>query len=201
MITPLIWPFTIIPNLPENLMDIIDSPLPMLIGMLGDEKLAEKIQKIRGGENNIILTKNNNVKYYKEEKVPFAKELLFNLKHSLEQNFNELKLYKNKKKDDSNFKLVNEKIYKNINGAIKKNFCTKIDFICEKYKHLFKKGNLISTNEELTYDELGIRQNIKEQFEITYSDMGKNVDFYRIFPHTQIFSSYLDIYITKINKV
>ena len=55
IINPLIWPFTIIPNLPQNLIEVIDSPIPLLIGMIGDKLLAEKVDKIRGGNNNIII--------------------------------------------------------------------------------------------------------------------------------------------------
>ena len=47
IINPLIWPFTIIPNLPQDLVEVIDSPIPLLIGMLGDEQLAEEIDNIR----------------------------------------------------------------------------------------------------------------------------------------------------------
>ena len=45
LINPLVWPFTIIPNLPIDLIEIIDSPLPLLIGMLGNTDLAEEINR------------------------------------------------------------------------------------------------------------------------------------------------------------
>ena len=32
IINPLIWPFTIIPNLPQNLLEVIDSPIPLSKG-------------------------------------------------------------------------------------------------------------------------------------------------------------------------
>ena len=31
IINPLSWPFTVIPNLPPNLFEVIDSPIPLLI--------------------------------------------------------------------------------------------------------------------------------------------------------------------------
>ena len=65
IINPLIWPFTIIPNLPQNLLEVIDSPIPLLIGMIGDKTLAEKVDKIRGGNNNIIILENGKFTYYK----------------------------------------------------------------------------------------------------------------------------------------
>ena len=97
IISPLIWPFTIIPNLPQNLIEVIDSPIPLLIGMLGDEILAQKIDKIRGGNNNIFIIENGNLTYYKDEKLSFDDNPLFNMLHSLKKNFEELKLVKNKK--------------------------------------------------------------------------------------------------------
>ena len=45
IINPLTWPFTVIPNLPQNLIEVIDSPIPLLIGLLGNKKLAEEIKK------------------------------------------------------------------------------------------------------------------------------------------------------------
>ena len=42
LINPLSWPFTIIPNLPSNLFEIIDSPIPLLIGVLGNKESAEE---------------------------------------------------------------------------------------------------------------------------------------------------------------
>ena len=59
------WPFTVIPNLPQNLIEVIDSPLPLLIGMLGNEKLAKEIEKLRGGGDNIIIIEGEKFKYFK----------------------------------------------------------------------------------------------------------------------------------------
>ena len=119
IINPLIWPFTIIPNLPENLIEVIDSPIPLLIGMIGDKALAEKVNKIRGGNNNIIIIENENLTYYKDEKLSFDDNPLFDLLHSLKKNFDELKLEKSKKRKNENYYLIIEKIYKNIYGCIK----------------------------------------------------------------------------------
>ena len=192
---PLTWPFTIIPNLPHNLIEVIDSPLPILIGILGDKKMAEHIDKLRGGNDNIIIIENESFKYYKEEKISFSKELLYGLNRSLQQNYCELKIEKNKNIRNSNFVLINEKIYKNIYGAIKKEFCQKIDNICEKYKSELRKSVLGSSIDELSPKELELRQKIKDDFAITYSDTNSKNVFYRIFSQTQIFSAYLDRYI------
>ena len=195
IINPLTWPFTVIPNLPQNLIEVIDSPLPLLIGMLGNEKLAKEIDKIREGNNNIILIENEKFKYYKEEKINFDKEPLNNLSRSLKQNYLDLKIESNKSVKNSNYRLIIEKIYKNIYGAIKKEICQKIDKICDKYKNQLRKSVLGTSVEALSSQELELRQKLKEEFVDTYSDKKKKVDFYRIFPQTQIFAAYLDKYI------
>jgi hypothetical protein len=195
IINPLTWPFTVIPNLPQNLIEVIDSPLPLLIGMLGNEKLAKEIDKIREGNNNIILIENEKFKYYKEEKINFDKEPLNNLSRSLKQNYLDLKIESNKSVKNANYRLIIEKIYKNIYGAIKKEICQKIDKICDKYKNQLRKSVLGTSVEALSSQELELRQKLKEEFVDTYSDKKKKVDFYRIFPQTQIFAAYLDKYI------
>jgi len=195
IINPLIWPFTIIPNLPQNLIEVIDSPIPLLIGMIGDKSLAEKVDKIRGGNNNILIIENENLNYYKDEKLSFDDNPLFNLLHSLKNNFSELKMEKNKKRKNENYILIVEKIYKNIYGAIKRDICQKIDFVCDKYKDRLKESFLGKSGDGLSKIELELRQKIKNEFISTYCDLNKNLDFYRIFSQTQIFASYLDKYI------
>ena len=195
IINPLIWPFTIIPNLPQNLIEVIDSPIPLLIGMIGDKSLAEKVDQIRGGNNNILIIENENLNYYKDEKLSFDDNPLFNLLHSLKNNFSELKMEKNKKRKNENYFLIVEKIYKNIYGAIKRDICQKIDFVCDKYKDRLKESFLGKSSDGLSKIELELRQKIKNEFISTYCDLNKNLDFYRIFSQTQIFASYLDKYI------
>ena len=195
IINPLIWPFTIIPNLPQNLLEVIDSPIPLLIGMIGDKTLAEKVDKIRGGNNNIIILENGKFTYYKDEKLSFDDNPLFNLLHSLKKNYSELKIEKNQKIKNENYCHIIEKIYKNIYGSIKKDICQKIDYICDKYRNLLKKNLLGKSDEGLSKKELDLREKIKNEFISTYCDLNKNFDFYRIFSQTQIFASYLDKYI------
>ena len=195
IINPLIWPFTIIPNLPQNLLEVIDSPIPLLIGMIGDKTLAEKVDKIRGGNNNIIILENGKFTYYKDEKLSFDDNPLFNLLHSLKKNYSELKMKKNQKIKNENYCHIIEKIYKNIYGSIKKDICQKIDYICDKYRNLLKKNLLGKSDEGLSKKELDLREKIKNEFISTYCDLNKNFDFYRIFSQTQIFASYLDKYI------
>ena len=201
IINPLTWPFTIIPNLPQNLIEVIDSPIPLLIGLLGNKKLAEEINKIREGNNNIIIINGNKMKYFKEEKISFSKEPFDNLLYCLKNNFSELKIHINNKNSE-NYTLTCEKIYKNIYGSIQNEICNKIEYISNKHKNLLKKSSYGKSIDTLKTEELELRVKIRNEFIETYSNKNKNSesDFYKIFSQTQIFASYLDSYIEKINK-
>ena len=198
IINPLIWPFTIIPNLPQNLIEVIDSPIPLLIGMLGNKKLAEEIYQIRNGNDNIIIIENNKFKYYKEDKILFSKKPLDNLYFSLKKNYSEMLINLNKDKNNQEFRLTCEKIYKNIYGSIQNDILKKIDIICKKYINLLKRSNYSVSIDTLKTEELELRIKIKEEFSQRFSDNDK--DFYSFFSQTQIFASYLDTYIEIINK-
>jgi hypothetical protein len=199
LINPLIWPFTIIPNLPQDLIEVIDSPIPLLIGMLGNEKMAKEIDNIRNGNDNIIIIEENKFKYYKEEIISFNKEPFNNLLLSLQNNYSELKINLNKTKNNGSFRLTCEKIYKNIYGSIQNVILKKIDAISEKYKNLLKQSNYKSVD-TLKTEELELRNKIREEFSEKFSDLEDNSDFYKVFSQTQIFATYLDSFIDKINK-
>lgn len=202
IINPLIWPFTVIPNLPYNLIEVIDSPIPLLIGMLGDRKLAQEIDKIRNGKDNIIIIENNKFIYYKEAKIYFKKEPFNNLLYSLQKNYSELKMNFNKTLNNGSYKLTCEKIYKNIYGSIQNVIIKKINDISDKYRNILKKSNYGKSIDTLKTEELELRLRIKEEFAQKFSDKNEinNIDFYNIFSQTQIFATYLDIYIDKLNK-
>lgn len=199
IINPLIWPFTIIPNLPQDLIEVIDSPIPLLIGMLGNEKMAKEIDNIRNGNDNIIIIEENKFKYYKEEIISFNKDPFNNLLLSLQNNYSELKINLNKTKNNGSFRLTCEKIYKNIYGSIQNVILKKIDAISEKYKNLLKQSNYKSVD-TLKTEELELRNKIREEFSEKFSDLDDNSDFYKVFSQTQIFATYLDSFIDKINK-
>lgn len=187
--------------MPYNLIEVIDSPIPLLIGMLGDKSLAEEVDHIRNGKVNIIIFENNIFKYYKEEKIYFKKDLFNNLLFSLQKNYSELKMNFNKTKYNGTYKLICEKIYKNIYGSIQNEILKKIDDISDKYRNILKKSNYGKSFDTLKTEELELRLKIKEEFAYKLSDkMNNNVDFYSIFSQTQIFAIYLDSYIEKINK-
>ena len=198
IINPLSWPFTIIPNLPPNLFEVIDSPIPLLIGVLGNKDTAEEINKIRNGNCNIIIINNNEVIYYNEEKIYFSKEPLKNLYFSLLKNYSELNFNLNEKSPEENLPLIYEKIYKNIYGEIQNTLLKKIDKIVEKYKNTLKRSNSISID-TLKTEELELRGKIKDEFVNSLSEEDKP-EFFVIFSQTQIFASYLDLCIEKYNK-
>ena len=200
IISPLTWPFTIIPNLPINLMEVIDSPIPLLIGMMGKKDLAEKINKLRNGNDNIIIIKKNKFKYYKEEKIAFNLAPFDNLFFSLKKNYSELNINLNKTKNNGSYKFICEKVYKNIYGSIQNLIIKKIDNICNKYTNLLKRSNFGKSVDTLKTEELDLRIKIQEEFVEKFSNKNNDIDFYKIFSQTQIFASYLDVYVEKINK-
>ena len=199
LINPLSWPFTIIPNLPPNLFEVIDSPIPLLIGTLGNEITAEEINEIRNGNCNIIIIHNNELTYFNDEKINFSKEPLNNLYFSLLKNYSELKMNLNGKKDEDNLQFIYEKIYKNIYGSIQNVLIKKINKAIEKYKNILKRSNNGISIDTLKTEELELRTKIKDEFIKNISEEN-NSDFYQIFSQTQIFASYLDLYIEKNNK-
>jgi hypothetical protein len=43
LVKPFKWPFIIIPNLPLDLMSMVESPVPFLIGILGNDELKKSL--------------------------------------------------------------------------------------------------------------------------------------------------------------
>ena len=194
LINPLSWPFTIIPNLPPNLLEVIDSPIPLLIGVLGNKNNAKEIDELRNGDYNIIINKNNKLNYYKEEKINFGKESFNNLYFSLLKNYSELKINSNKNVEEENLEFIYEKIYKNIYGNIKNVLVSKIDIAIKKYKSSINRKNNIKSIDTIKTEELELRGKIRDEFINNISDE-INSDFFMIFSQTQIFATYLDFYI------
>ena len=63
LISPFKWPFILIPNLPLDLIEMIESPVPFLIGILGDEKSYEQILNRENTEADIIFINSKGIKY------------------------------------------------------------------------------------------------------------------------------------------
>ena len=199
LINPLIWPFTIIPNLPQDLIEVIDSPIPLLIGMLGNEQLAEEIDNIRNGSDNIIIVEQNKFRYYKEESIYFDKKPFNNLLYSLQKNYSELKINFNNTKNNGSYKFTCEKIYKNIYGSMQNVILKKINEISDKFKNYLKKSYCRKSIDTIKTEELELRIIIKDEFSEKFGNKNEDIDFFKIFSQTQIFATYLDSYIEKIN--
>ena len=63
LIAPFKWPFILIPNLPLDLINMIESPVPFLIGILGDEKSYEETLKRENIEADILFIYSKGIKY------------------------------------------------------------------------------------------------------------------------------------------
>jgi hypothetical protein len=64
LIQPFNWPFIIVPNLPLDLMSMIDSPVPFLIGMLGDNELIKRLQSMNTLCSNIVRITKDKFEFY-----------------------------------------------------------------------------------------------------------------------------------------
>jgi hypothetical protein len=107
------------------MIEIIDSPIPLLIGMLGNLKLAKTICDMRERNGNIILIHYGKVLYYNEEKINFKKDCFDDLYLMIKKNYSEFKInLADKQKNISNTDLIYEKMFKNIFGSIQ-NLITK----------------------------------------------------------------------------
>lgn len=58
LIQPFKWPFIIIPNLPIDMMNMIESPVPYLIGILGGAELKKTLQKTNLPCEIVYITNN-----------------------------------------------------------------------------------------------------------------------------------------------
>jgi hypothetical protein len=61
LIKPFKWPFIIIPNLPLDLINVLESPVPYLLGVLGDENSKNNLMNNANIFSHIAMIKNNKV--------------------------------------------------------------------------------------------------------------------------------------------
>lgn len=182
------------------MIEIIDSPIPLLIGMLGNLKLAKTICDMRERNGNIILIHYGKVLYYNEEKINFKKDCFDDLYLMIKKNYSEFKInLADKQKNISNTDLIYEKMYKNIFGSIQNLITKKIDTIADKYKNKLIRNSFRISALTLKTEELEVRNKIKNDFVKHYQATEEN-NFYKCFSQTQIFASYLDSYIELMNK-
>jgi len=96
LILPFQWPFILIPNLPFEMMEVLESPVPIIIGIIGGEEMVDKIKANSGIYSNIIyITEKNKdkIEITFREKLSFDLPSLGNLKNSLFKEYNLLSYF------------------------------------------------------------------------------------------------------------
>jgi hypothetical protein len=63
LIQPFKWPYIIVPNLPLDLLNMIESPVPYLIGILGDDYLRDRLVNMNSLHTNVVYI-NNKVDFH-----------------------------------------------------------------------------------------------------------------------------------------
>ncbi len=63
MIQPFKWPYILVPNLPIDLLNMIESPVPYLIGILGDNYLKNRLVDMNSLQTNIVYI-TNKIEFY-----------------------------------------------------------------------------------------------------------------------------------------
>lgn len=100
LILPFQWPFILIPNLPLEMMEVLESPVPIIIGIIGGDEMVSKIKANTGIYSNIVhITQKDKdkIEITYREKLSFELPSLGNLKNSLFKEYNLLTYYHGKK--------------------------------------------------------------------------------------------------------
>jgi hypothetical protein len=63
LISPFKWPYILVPNLPIDLLNMVESPVPYLVGILGDSYLKDRLINMNSIQSNIIYI-TNKVEFY-----------------------------------------------------------------------------------------------------------------------------------------
>jgi hypothetical protein len=131
LIQPFKWPFILIPNLPHELMNMIDSPVPFLIGILGDEQIKKKMIRDSNSSTNydiVFIDDSNRIELNELQALSFEEPYLKNLKFLLKNLFEEDGISMNKKNKDDDGRIY-ERVYKRIYDNLKSEIASKIDQI------------------------------------------------------------------------
>ena len=113
LILPFKWPFIVIPNLPLDLIEVIESPVPFLIGLLVDKKKMRKYINSDNINANILYIEKGNLVFKEKQKITFAEPNLNNLKSNIIQNLSKAQYYLASKMFDD-YQSACEQLYKNI---------------------------------------------------------------------------------------
>lgn len=215
LILPFKWPFIVIPNLPLDLIEVIESPVPFLIGLLVDKK---KMRKYLSSENinaNILYIEKGNLVFKEKLKISFAEPNLNNLKSNIIQNLSKAQYYLSSKMFDD-YQCACEQLYKNIYGIFKNEIADLIirilknenlgsqssfEFTSEtlvKYKNDSLGNEIINTSGPNDTNEEDYKKFIQKQF-IKFQKK-ENIGFATAFSQTQLFASYVDNAIEILKK-
>ena len=221
LIQPFKWPFIIIPNLPLDLIEVIESPVPFLIGLLIEpQKIHLYLSKKFIEENNcnIITYVNDQLKFINKVQVNFTLPDLGHMKQIISQNMSQIHFYASSKLNDYYVQAC-EQLYKNIYGIIKEN-------IAEEIEKCLRIDNIFGLSNSLEFTSETIRKYRSDSFDVecfnsydkfnntNYEDEYKkylqnvfiknqkkeNKSFAKVFVETQIFASYVDDIIDRFKR-
>jgi hypothetical protein len=207
MMLPFKWPFIIIPNLPIDMMGMIESPVPFLIGILGGEELKKKLLLTHSPHFDIIYlnSSTNKVETNFLQKLHFQEPYLKNLKSILETLFGELSL------DPSFSDKVCEKIYKKVFETLRSELACKIEIKAkEELMRTIQHSNTSEDGEDQTNEHLhkhshslyNVRpshyQLMKSNFVESLNENDKS--FGKTFCQTQLFLNYDEDFKSKHRK-
>ena len=207
LILPFKWPFIVIPNLPLDLIEVIESPVPFLIGLLVDKKKMRKYINSNNINANILYIEKGNLVFKEKQKITFAEPNLNNLKSNIIQNLSKAQYYLASKMFDD-YQSACEQLYKNIYGIFKNEFGDLIirilknenlgsqssfEFTSEtlvKNKNDSLGNEIINTSGPKDTNEEDYKRFIQKQF-IKFQKK-ENIEFATAFSQTQLFASYVD---------
>ena len=211
LIQPFKWPFIIIPNLPLDLIEVIDSPVPFLIGLLFEpQKISTFLPKkfLDKNDCNIVVYSDKQLKFINKKDINFNEPKLGNMKKIIIQNLSQIHFYASSKRNEDYIQAC-EQLYKNIYGIIKENVAEEIDKIVRN-ESIFGFANSLKFSSEtmkkyrsdsLDLDNCVIGDNdndYEEEYKKYLQNMfiknqkNENKDFAKEFVATQIFASYVD---------
>lgn len=134
LIRPFNWPFILIPNLPLDLLSMVESPVPFLLGILGDEEDKNFTNFKQSFINNpnisanvvIYITSTNKLELYLKEKINSEEPDLNGLKTIVKSNLSNL-MYANNTKMTEEYDTYCETLYKNIFETLKHELADQIE--------------------------------------------------------------------------
>ena len=216
LILPFKWPFIVIPNLPLDLIEVIESPVPFMIGLLVDKKKMHKYLTAEKEINaNIVIVDKGTLKFKEKQPIAFKEPNLNNLKGNILQSLTKAQYYlANKMNDD--YQSSCEQLYKNIYGIFKNELCDLIVRIL-KNENLGSQSSFEFTSETLAKykndslgNEIANNSEIKDTNEDDYKKFiqhhfvkcqkKENSEFANAFVQTQIFASFVDDTLEQLKK-